>query len=90
MSVVQLMNNDSVNMLIEPLLTCYRTFLRAISNKQIKHMFCEANQCTDALARMGSRRNFPFAIFVDPPPVVDDILAFDKANIFCNRFVSNI
>ena len=31
---------------------------------------------------MGSRHSFPFAVFVDPPPVVDAILAFDKANIF--------
>ena len=75
---------------MKPLLTDYRTFLRAISNKQIKHTFRESNQCADALARIGSRRNFPFAVFVDPPPVVDAILAFDKANIFCNRLVSNI
>ena len=91
MSVVQLMNNDSVNMLMEPLLIDCRTLLRAISNKWIKHSFREANQCTDALARIGSRCIFPFAIFVDPPHVMDAILVFDKANTFCDRLVvSNI
>ena len=53
----------------------------------VEHSFHEANQCTDALARIGSRCIFPFAIFVDPPHVVDAILAFDKANTFCDRLV---
>ena len=53
----------------------------------VEHSFRVANQCTDALARIGSRCIFPFAIFVDPPHVVDAILAFDKANTFCDRLV---
>ena len=42
-SVVQLMNNDSDNMLIESLLTNCRTFLRAIPNKRVEHTYSEAN-----------------------------------------------
>ena len=90
MSVVQLVNNDSINMLMRPLLTDCRTLLRAIPNKRIEHMFREVNQYADALARMGFRHSFPFAVFVDPSSVVDAILAFDKANTFYNRLVSNI
>ena len=90
LNVVQLMNNVTVNMLMKPLLSDCRNLLKVIPNKRIEHTYYEANQCTDALVRIGSRRSFPFAVFVDPPPVVDAILAFDKANIFCNRLVSNI
>ena len=57
-SVVQLMNNNSVNMLMEPLLTDYRTLLRVIPNKQIEYTYYEVNQCVDALARIGARRHF--------------------------------
>ena len=35
MSVVQLINNDSVNMLMEPLFIDCRTLLRAIPNKRL-------------------------------------------------------
>ena len=67
---------------MEPPLIDLKTLLRAIPNKWIEHTFREENQYADALARKGSRRSFPFVVFVDPPPVVDAILAFDKANIF--------
>ena len=88
-SVVQLMNNDFANMLMEPLLTDCRTLLRAITNKQVEHTNHEANQCVNALARVGARRNFSFVVFVEPPPVVESLLARDKANTFCNRLVAS-
>ena len=88
-SVVQLMNNDSANMLMEPLLTDCRTFLRAIPNKRVEHTYSEANQCVDALARVGAKRNFPFVVFVESPLVVESLLDHDKANTFCNRVVAS-
>jgi len=30
-----------------------------------------------------------FAVFLSPPPVVGSILAYDKANMFCNRLVNS-
>ena len=88
-SVVQLMNNDFANMLMEPLLTDCRTFLRAIPNKQVEDTYREANQCADALARVGARRNFSFVVFVEPSPVVESLLDHDKANTFYNGLVAS-
>ena len=76
-------------MLMESLLTDCKTLLRAIPNKRIEHTYREANQCADALARIGARRNFTFVAFVEPPPVVESLLVHDKANTFCNRLVSS-
>ena len=42
-TVVQLMNSDSSNMLMESLLTDCRTLLKAIPNKQVEHIYREAN-----------------------------------------------
>ena len=49
LSVVLLMNNSFSNLLMEPLLTDYRNLLKAILNKQVVHVYQEANQCADAL-----------------------------------------
>lgn len=51
--MVMLMNNNSANLLMEPLLSDCKNLLKAIPNKRIVHTFREANQCTDALARFG-------------------------------------
>ena len=88
-SVVQLMNNDFANLLMELLLTDYKTLARAIPNKRVEHTYSEANQCVDALARVGAKRNFPFVVFVESPLVVESLLDHDKANTFCNRVVAS-
>ena len=88
-SVVQLMNSDSSNMLMEPLLTDWRTLLKAIPNKRVEHIYSEANHYANALARIGARRNFSFVVFVEPPPMVEFLLASDKVNTFCNKLVAS-
>ena len=87
--VVILMNNESENLLMEPLLTDCRNLLKELPNKRVIHAFCEANQCANALAKLGSRSLYSFAVFCNPPPVVEAILAFDKANMHCNRLVNS-
>ena len=89
LSVVILMNNESENLLMEPLLTNCRNLLKEIPNKRVIHAFREANQCADALAKLGSQTLYSFAIFCNPPPVVESILAFDKANMRCNRLLNS-
>ena len=88
LSVVILMNNESKNLLMESLLTDCRNFLNEFLNKCVIHAFHEANQCVDALAKLGSQSLYNFAVFCNSPPVVEAILAFDKANIHCNRLVN--
>ena len=51
-------------------------------------MYREANQCADALARLGSSVVPPFFVFVEPPPVVAKVLALDAAGNVCNRIVN--
>ena len=52
LAVVHLMKNSIVNLSLEPLLTDCRLLLRKFPNLRIEHMYREANQCTDALARI--------------------------------------
>ena len=52
-------------------------------------MYREANQCADALARLGLSVVSSFIVFVEPPPVVVNLLALDEAGNFCNRLVSS-
>ena len=33
--------------------------------------------------------NFSFVVFTEPLPVVGTLLAFDKANMFCNRLINS-
>ena len=86
---VHMINNDTSNLLIEPLLSDCKSLYREIPNKQIQHVYREANQCADALARLGSSVISSFAIFVVLLPMVVSLLAFDEAGSFCNRLISN-
>ncbi|XP_050273143.1 uncharacterized protein LOC126716155 [Quercus robur] len=87
LSVVLLMNNNTANLLMKPLLTDCKNLVREISNKQIVHIYREANQCADALAKLGASSLDSFVIFLYPPPMVENILAFDKACLRCNRLI---
>ena len=89
LSVVHMINNDTSNLLIEPLLFDCKSLYREIPNKQIQHVYREANQCVDALARLGSSVISSFAIFVVPLPMVVSLLAFAEAGSFCNRLISS-
>ena len=87
-SVVLLINNNTVNLLMEPLLTDCKNLLSQIPNKQIVHIYRKANQCADALAKLGASSVDSFVIFLYPPPVVESIIASDKANLRCNRLIN--
>ena len=77
------------NLLMEPLLTDCKNLLKTIPNKRITHTYREANQCADMLAKLGANSLSSFVVFCNPPPVVESILAFDKANMHCNRLVNS-
>ena len=47
-------------------------------NKQITHILREANQCVDAMAKLGASCTTSFIIFLHPPPVVERILTLIK------------
>ena len=81
------MNNSKVNLLMEPLLSNCRKLLAAIPNKRVVHTFREANQCADMLARFGGSSISNFVVFLNPSPVVVDILLANKENSYCNRLI---
>ena len=84
-----MISSDNANLLMEPLLFDCKSLYRAIPNKQIQHVYREANQCADALARLGSSVVSSFFVFVELPLVVVSLLAFDEADSFCNRVISS-
>ena len=63
LSVVLLMNNNTSNMLMEPLLTDCKNLLKAIPNKRVVYAYQEANQCVDALAKLGATSLTSFVVF---------------------------
>ena len=89
LSIVILLNNCIENLLMEPLLTDCRNLLQEFPGKRVTHVFREANQCADALAKMGAQSLYSFHVFCNPLLVVEGLLAADKANMFCNRLVNS-
>ena len=89
LSVVLLMNNNIVNLLMEPLLTDCRNLLKAILNKLIVHAYQEANQCADALAKLVATSLPSFVVFLNPLPLMERISAHDKTDMYCNRIVNS-
>jgi ribonuclease HI len=85
MVVLLLKNPSTVNLVMEPLLSDYRHLLQLFDNPVVQHVYREANQCTDALATLGLNLHVSFMDFVHPPSVVETLLAFDKAELFCTR-----
>ena len=66
LAIVQLMKNSIANLSLEPLLTDFRLLLRKFPNLRVDHAYKEANQCVDALARIGSNSDIPFILFAHP------------------------
>ena len=87
MVVLLLKNPSTINLVMEPLLSDCRNLLQLFDNPVVQHVYREANQCADALATLGLNLHVPFMDFVHPPPVVETLLAYDKVELFCTRFV---
>ena len=86
--LVYLLNNTFVvNLSLEPLLSDCRNLMKTFLNYTVAHVYREANRCADRLARLGADLHSNHLILYNPPPVVEDLLASDKAGHFCNRLV---
>ena len=82
-----LFNPSCVNLVMEPLLFDCRNLLQDFTNPIERHVFRKVNQCADALANLGLHLNSSFVTFVDPSPMVEDLLAFDKVELYCTRMI---
>ena len=86
--LVYLLSNSSVvNLSPEPLLSDCRNLMKTFLNCIVAHVYREANRCADRLARLGADLHSDHLILYNPPPVVKDFLASDKAGYVCNRLV---
>lgn len=64
LAVVHLMKNSNINFSLEPLLTRLQEPIEDL--QQSEHVYREANQCTDALARIGSTSVDAYILFINP------------------------
>ena len=87
MVVLLLKNSSTINLVIEPFLSDCRSLLQMFDNPVVQHVYREANQCADALANLGLNLEVLFMDFVNLLPVVENLLAFDKAEFFCTCMV---
>ena len=74
---------STVNLMFEPLLTDCRYLIQTFPYHTVTHVFGEANSCADCLACMGAILNHDFDVnlLYNPPDVVVDLLAKEKAGI---------
>ena len=82
-----LFNPCCVNLVMELLLFDCRNLLQDFTNLVVRYVFREANQCADTLTKIGLHLNSSFVTFVDPSLVMEDLLAFDKAQLYCTRMI---
>ena len=82
-----LTNPSSINLILEPLFNDCRNLIRALTNCTMTHIFREANRCADRRAKMEVVQLIDFLILYESSLVVDNLLPFDKVEIFCNRLV---
>ena len=64
LSIVFIMNNEAENIMMEPLLFDCRSLLKQIPNKRVLHVYREANQCADALAKLRAQFGSHFVVFL--------------------------
>ena len=84
------MNEDYYNILLKLLLTYWWNLLENIFKIQIRHVYEEVNQCTDALAKFTKHGTYLLLLlfcFYHSLVVVEDLLALDRTANICNRLV---
>ena len=82
-----LFRSDGHQNCIDALVSDCKTELENIPRVQINHCSCEANKCTNALARRGAMLSQDFVILLDPPPDVSLLLSLDSAEVAYDHFV---
>ena len=88
LAIVHLLRNSDATLALEPLLSDCKNLLRTFPRTRIEHVFREANQCADVLAKLGAKFSAMYVSFVIPPVVVVNLLALDREATSCNRLIS--
>jgi hypothetical protein len=66
-----------------------RYLLERFELKSLKHIFREANNCADLLAKAGCVQQSDFVYFPNAPAHVLEALAFDVSNATRTRLISS-
>ena len=54
----------------------------------LQHVFREADQCADALVKLGAKFSAIYVSFIIPLAMVVNLLALDRPATSCNRLIS--
>ena len=90
--IVELLNGTKCpNRSYSPLLNDYRYLIARFVQVQVGHIYREANQCADLLAKRGCTMEENFVVFDSPPPPADMYVLFnsDKNGLYYYRHVAN-
>lgn len=71
-----------VNDVISPILDDCGMLITKFQQVQFRHCFRHANQCADALARIGADQDLEFRTFESPPVDVFDLFEQDNNGLF--------
>lgn len=90
MSIVQLLTSPTItNLPVLPLINDCRQLISQIAQVRIVRCFCEANSCTDCLARIGSVQERPFLLYQDLPVDLLELLCSDRFGLYVNKTVAD-
>ena len=86
--VEMLSENAKDNALLNPILFECRNLLMRFPHKTIKHIYREANQCVDFLAKKGAKSQFPLTVLCSPSEDVYPSVVADIVGVSYPRFVA--
>lgn len=85
-SIVDAVSNPEYsNILVSSLMEDCRYLAKQVPRIRFMHCFRDANQCVDALARMGGRLDADFTVFESSPLDISSFLEFYCSGLYLNR-----
>ena len=75
------------NVFLRSIVSDCRCLLKKFEGVSIKHIYREANGCTDLLAKVGCDQLVEFILFCTPPAHVFEALRFDLSVDTCTRVI---
>ena len=85
-TIVDALNNPIyANTILSPLFDDCKQLVACIPQCHIRHIFREANMCTDKLSRLGLLQSVNFVPFSSPPVDLLPLIKLDKRGLFMNR-----
>ena len=71
--------------MVSPLFDDCRQLVGRFSRCCIRHIYCEANMCTDKLSKLGLVQALDFVLHHSPPVDLVHLIEADKCVLYSNR-----